>query len=209
MASQRDTRPDPREAYRLLGVAVRPIVGWVLAALGAVALLLGYFGISGEALVAKQLPFLISGGLGGIALVLLGGVFLGTKDLQQYADRLDRMEELLDDLHEVLLEPDEGVRAPRGYGAFERTGPRPASAQPAASTEYVETPVGAEAAVRAPGNGQVSPDEVVILPAGSTYHQSGCRRVQGKAEVHAVTAGAAEAMGLKPCKLCSASDVRV
>ena len=59
--------PDPALFWRWVGKATRPVVGWVLAGLGVIAILIGYLGISRESLVAKQLPYLISGGIGGIA----------------------------------------------------------------------------------------------------------------------------------------------
>lgn len=76
-------------------------------------MILGWFGVSGTPLVAKQLPYLVSGGLGGLALVFLGGLALGAADIRRAAARLDRLERQVGDLHRLLLvetgTPDAGV----------------------------------------------------------------------------------------------------
>src|SRR5438067_5530389 len=84
--------PDSALFWRWAGRASRPVVGWVLIGLGALAILVGYFGISDRVLVAEQLPYLISGGIGGMALVIIGGVMLATQDVRRDADRLDDFE---------------------------------------------------------------------------------------------------------------------
>lgn len=78
--------------------SIRPVVGWVLVALGALALVLGWYGVSGQALTAKQLPYLVSGGLTGIALIVIAGVFLATEDWRRQLTRLDSLERKVDDL---------------------------------------------------------------------------------------------------------------
>lgn len=50
--------------------------------LGALFLLVGWFGTSGTPSVAKQLPYMISGGLGGIFLLTVGGVLWLSADLR-------------------------------------------------------------------------------------------------------------------------------
>lgn len=50
------------------------VVGAVLVAAGVAAVVVGYVGASHTILVAGQIPYLISGGLLGVALVFLGGL---------------------------------------------------------------------------------------------------------------------------------------
>lgn len=52
------------------------------AAGGFVVLLLGWIGVSGEGLAAKQLPYMISGGIGGIFLLGLAAVLWLSADLR-------------------------------------------------------------------------------------------------------------------------------
>jgi len=60
---------------RLSDFALRLGAG-VLTALGVVVVLVGYLGVRNEADVALQIPYLLSGGLGGLALVGLGALGL-------------------------------------------------------------------------------------------------------------------------------------
>lgn len=94
---------DPRLLWRWVGRATRPVVGWVCIGVAAVFVLAGYLGVSREAIVAKQLPYLISGGIGGIVLAVVGAYLLGTEDLRRDLARLDRLERMVAELHAVLL----------------------------------------------------------------------------------------------------------
>ena len=120
-----DDEPDPRLLWRWVGRASRPWVGWVFIGLGALLVLLGYLGVSREAIVEKQIPFLVSGGIGGVLLCVVGAYFLGTEELRKDSGRLDRLEAMVEELHGALLSrPDAPGPAPartptasRGRGA--------------------------------------------------------------------------------------------
>jgi hypothetical protein len=171
-----------RWAARSLGRTSRPVVGWVLTAIGLLAIFLGWFGISGQSLVAKQLPFLISGGIGGIALVAIGAVILGTEDLRNDSGRLDRLEKQIAQLHAVLLAradaPDVSLaehelsRRPNGKHERELAGP----------------------------DGDA--EELVVLPGATTFHRLGCAMVEGKSQAEPITEDVARGEGLEPCRLC-------
>ena len=95
--------PARRELWAWVWTTVRPYVGWLLALLGALALALGWWGVSGEALTAKQLPYLVSGGLTGVALIVLAAVFLGTDDVRRQLARVDELERKVDELHALFV----------------------------------------------------------------------------------------------------------
>ena len=82
---------------------LRPMIGWLLVAGGVAALVVGWFGVSREVLVARQLPYLLSGGLGGVALVIVGALLVAGHDQRRLAERLDTMDDRIADLHAVLL----------------------------------------------------------------------------------------------------------
>lgn len=164
---------DPRLLWRWVGRATRPVVGWVCVAGAAVFVLAGYLGVSREAIVAKQLPYLISGGIGGVVLAIVGAYLLGTEDLRRDAARLDRLERMVAELHAVLLSrPD----AP----------PVPAPGTP-------------EVALTAP-NG--SGHGLYALPDGEVFHRAGCTMIEGKASVRAVNRTTIRRRGLAPCPMC-------
>jgi len=68
---------------------------WVCVALGALVLLLGWEGSSNTAYTAEQLPYIISGGIGGALLVALGATLLISADLRDEWHKLDRIEKRL------------------------------------------------------------------------------------------------------------------
>lgn len=96
--------PSRRQLWTWVWIKVRPYVGWVLAGLGALSLFLGWYGVSGEALTAKQLPYLVSGGLTGIALIVIAGVFLATDDVRRQLGRVEDLERKLDDLFRLFVD---------------------------------------------------------------------------------------------------------
>jgi len=83
---------------------LQPVLAWGLAAAGVLLLVLGWYGVSGQALTAKQLPYLVSGGLGGVALVVLAAALLMTQDARRQLDRLDRVEQRVTTLYDLLVE---------------------------------------------------------------------------------------------------------
>lgn len=164
--------PDRALFWRWVWSAVRPVLGWVLAALGALALFLGWYGVSGQALTAKQLPYVVSGGLTGVALILLACVFLVSEDLHRQLGRLDRVERAVTELHALLVEEADGSEA-------SGTAVPPVAPVP-----------------------RVDADALVALPTGGSYHRAGCALVAGKPAVAPVTAAEAARRGLRPCRLC-------
>jgi hypothetical protein len=114
MPDERDER-DPKMLWRWAGRAVRPWIGWVSIGLGALLIILGYLGVSGEATVAEQIPYLVSGGIGGLFLCIVGASLLGVEELRKGAGRHDHLERLVEELHAVLLTrpdappPDTGI----------------------------------------------------------------------------------------------------
>ena len=80
----------------------------VLVVAGAVALLLGWLGISDALLPSEQLPYLLSGGLVGLFLLGLGTTMWLSADLRDEWRKLDRLEEIV--LGQV--EPEEVDAAP-------------------------------------------------------------------------------------------------
>jgi hypothetical protein len=83
--------------------SVRPVLGYVLVGLGLLLITIGWYKTSGESVVAKQLPYLVSGGLFGLGFLVLGARFLLIEDLRRDSGRLDRLETMVGELHAVLL----------------------------------------------------------------------------------------------------------
>lgn len=85
----------------------RATLAWGSIALGALVLVIGWLGVSAQTMVAKQLPYLISGGVGGLAFIAAGVGLLVAEDLRAERARVGRLEaEVLEvrDLLRALLE---------------------------------------------------------------------------------------------------------
>ncbi len=96
--------PDRVVFRRWFWSAVRPVLGSLLTVLGALALFLGWYGVSGTPVPAKQMPYLVSGGLTGVALVVLAAAFFATEDVRRRFAHLERMERKVDALYDLLTE---------------------------------------------------------------------------------------------------------
>ena len=90
-----------------IGTLVR--LGWdrlsaaILIAVGAVAVILGWVGVSGADLPSKQLPYLVSGGIGGLYLLGVAGVLWLSGDLRDEWSRLGEIKTMLGALAETDL----------------------------------------------------------------------------------------------------------
>src|SRR4051794_55184 len=98
-----DEIPDGALFWRWVGKATRPVIGWVLLGLGALFILIGWIGVSGTPVLAKQIPYVVSGGIAGVFLAVAGAYFLGTEELRKDSGRLDRLERMVEELHAALL----------------------------------------------------------------------------------------------------------
>lgn len=172
--------------WRWVWDSIRPVLGYVLVGLGLIALLIGWYGVSGEPVVAKQLPYVVSGGLFGVGLIVLGSRFLLMQELQRDSGRLDRLETMVLELHAVLLSrPDaQSMTAPAARRNGNGNGRVHAASAPLLST-------------------------YVALPGGTTYHEVGCPMLEGKEKATPLKSATAARRGLTPCPLCEPAVVAV
>jgi hypothetical protein len=78
---------------------------WVAFVLGALALLMGWLGVSSTVYPAEQLPYIVTGGIGGLILVGLGATFWLSADLR---DEWRKLDEVLTELRDRPLEAPDG-----------------------------------------------------------------------------------------------------
>ena len=89
------TRRDP--------VFVTLVVGIVLVVGGFLAFILGWRGAAGTLSVPLQLPYLVSGGIGGIALVAMGLALVNLASARRETAReLAKLQSLVDEAARVL-----------------------------------------------------------------------------------------------------------
>lgn len=104
------------------------IAGLALPVIGLVVIGIGWWGASGTAYPAEQLPYVVSGGLGGIALVVIGAAVFVRYSLSRYLRfwlirmvyeeraQVDREVEVLERIEALLLAAG-AARAARGVTA--------------------------------------------------------------------------------------------
>jgi hypothetical protein len=114
------------------------VVAAGLVVVGLIALIKGWIGVSGTGLAAEQLPYLISGGLGGIAMIAVGCTVWVSADLQDEWRRLDALEERLVELRKAsaaapaaatAVDATEVVERPAPARPRRRSAPKPKEAQ--------------------------------------------------------------------------------
>src|SRR4051812_25299386 len=172
-STEGDEQPDAAAFWRWVWSSVRPVLGYVFVAIGIVLLLTAYLGVSREVLVAKQIPYLVSGGLFGLAFVTLGSRLLLIEDLRRDAGRLDRLERAVADLHAALL------------------------SRPDAPTPYAD-----DATAHTTSNGYAQPEAVLALSGGDSFHRPDCPIIEGKQSARPLSPSAAQKKGLSACPMC-------
>jgi len=68
---------------------------WGAIGIGALILLIGWLGVSNTVYPAEQLPYIISGGLGGVALIGIGAMLWLSADLRDEWTELHEIARLL------------------------------------------------------------------------------------------------------------------
>ncbi|UGQ10201.1 hypothetical protein LO772_25445 [Yinghuangia sp. ASG 101] len=177
-----------RRRYGEVRVAViRDHGGWIVALVGAVLCVLGWYGVSGEKHEARQIPYLASATVPGAALIVAGAVLVGARlraDGGAGSDAALRRQ--VAELHALVVEP--------------------ADADP-------DFPDPADSPPERPSGGATRSDlwedrnaPFVALPAGARYHRPDCPLVAGKNGVHAVGARQVAELDLRACALCDPDD---
>jgi hypothetical protein len=87
-------------------VALVRRAGWLTAGLGVILLVLGWYGVSGQSVVAEQVPYLASASIPGAALVIGGLVLAGAERVRGRAGGIDEATaRRIAELHGLLVEP--------------------------------------------------------------------------------------------------------
>ena len=152
------------------------MAGAILLPLGIAVILLGWNGAAHGRVDQQQLPYIISGGLLGLAVVLIGCFFYWGHWLYRLYDQADlRHEQLIREQREMM-------------GALiEALGQR----GPARSS--------GDDSLRVSGNG--SSPSFVATPTGTNFHAPGCPMVANRTgELRAISEQ--EAQEMKPCRVC-------
>ncbi|MGN6472240.1 MAG: hypothetical protein ACTHK4_01150 [Mycobacteriales bacterium] len=150
------------------------VAGAILLPLGVAVILLGWSGAAHGRVEQQQIPYLISGGLLGLASVVIGGFFFWAHWLYRIYDQAD--------LHhqEAMRQQAELIRA-----LLQLQGGTP-------------TPSATAKASAAAG---ATPTSYVATRSGTTVHRPDCSLIVNRSgQLRTLTA--ADAAKLKPCRVC-------
>lgn len=139
--------------------------GLLLSLVGLALVFLGWNGAASYDRVPAQFPYLISGGLAGLSLVVLGAALLVVQNAREERALL------LSSLAEIR----EAVERSRVAGV---------------------------AGDGVPGPYRQAEVEGKVIAGPTTYHRPGCKLLDGRGPLPAVTPDQAEANGLDPCRAC-------
>ena len=84
----------------------RLVLALVAGIAGAIAVFVGYFGVSGTLDPAQQLPYLVSGGVGGLFLLGLAATLLFSTDSSATRNEVRQLREEIAELRELLIDKD-------------------------------------------------------------------------------------------------------
>lgn len=152
--------------------AARNLAQYAALAGGFILLLLGWYGISGTADLAGQVPYLASATIPGASLVVAGAILIANDRSRRSQERAA---EQIATLYRLLTV---AVDTPSASGVTTAPGP------------VVDT----DAAVRREG--------VVAVEGAKKFHRPQCALVAGKDNVVSVTTAVAEQRHLEPCPIC-------
>ena len=80
------------------------VLAWALVGLGALAIVLGWIGVTGTPYTFEMIPYVLSGGIGGLFLLGVGAMLWISADLR---DEWRTLRELVD--HQAMVEPQPGA----------------------------------------------------------------------------------------------------
>ena len=92
---------DPRLVFAILAMGA-----------GAIALLLGWYGVAGTYDPGVQLSYLVSGGLGGLFLAGVGAALVSSSNMRQATRKIDDLQRTMDELTVAMGELRAEVAAP-------------------------------------------------------------------------------------------------
>jgi hypothetical protein len=87
------------------------VAGWAFMAAAAVVIVAGYMGLRTQPDVLGQVPYIMSGGVGGLGLLIAGGICISWAGMTKGYDRYQRLEQALIALEEEVLEEIDALRA--------------------------------------------------------------------------------------------------
>jgi hypothetical protein len=153
---------------------------------GLFLVFLGWNGAATYDRVSAQVPYLVSGGLAGLSLVVIGGSVLVASSAREGSAALQATVAELREAVERLSAGQDPVRA---------------ASTGTSSTGTGSTGAGSVGSTSASAGSTLGDQPVVAGP--NAYHRPDCRLVDGQTGSTAMTASSAAERGLSACRICT------
>ncbi len=173
-------------------------LGRILMLVGFLQILLAWDGAASVDFIQGQFPYLLSGGVPGLALIVIGAGMEYIQAVRQFSAKRARQMAALNVAVAKLVKHgrDNGGLGQPAHGASS-----PATAPVAAPVPVgVAAPVPAGSAGGAATAADLATQQVVAVR--SSFHTPQCHLVTGRDDMAALTRLEAEAQGLAACKVC-------
>lgn len=173
-------------------------IGRVLMFVGFVMIVLAWDGAAGLDFIQGQFPYLLSGAIPGLALIIVGAGLEYIQAIRQItAERAKQMAELnLTVVKLVGFMREEGPAADAPVAALPEKAPEAA----------IPATVGAGAPAQKPSSAYAPPtadnSEDPVVAGRSSFHAASCHLVSGRDDMATITRLEAEGQGLNPCRVC-------
>jgi hypothetical protein len=178
--AERDRTTGPMVRLRQLDLrnTWQVMAGAILLPLGIAVIILGWHGAAYGNVDQKQIPYLISGGVLGLAIVLVGCFFYWAHWLYRIYDQADlHHQQQIEEQRELFRSLIEAIAVSTAVGRPDGQG----------------LPV--------PTNGSLPSRVFVATATGTNFHTAGCPMVANKgAGLRTITED--EAATMKPCRIC-------
>ncbi|MPZ73268.1 MAG: hypothetical protein GEU74_08575 [Nitriliruptorales bacterium] len=179
--------------------AVATYLGRILVVLGFMMIVIAWNGAAGLDYIQGQFPFLLSGAMPGLGLIIIGAGVEYVQSLRTFgARRAKQMAELnVAVMHLVARVREQGglIPAPESEPVAV---PAAAAGRPGLSAlDTAGSAFTGGATPTAPAAG-----EEIVIAGRSSYHRSSCHLVAGREDLRTLTRLEAEARSLSPCRVC-------
>ena len=161
------------------------VLGIAYCVVGFFLIFLGWNGAASHDDVPAQFPYLISGGIAGLALVVVGSALMVAQCL-----RTDRVE---------LRAAIEDLRASVERSAVAGGAAVTALGEAAAVTAPAAAAAGGSLAPPLAGGG-------TVVAGPTSYHLPGCNLLEAQTDVTVISLAEAKASGRVPCRVCQPAD---
>jgi hypothetical protein len=152
--------------------------GLAVGILGFLLIFLGWNGAATYDRVPAQFPYLISGGIAGLSLVVIAGALVVVNaQRQDRAALLNGLAELKEAVERMSLATAGGVGG------------------------------GGESAAATLARLEAAEREGLVVAGPTTYHRPTCRLLEGRGVLPTVTVDVAVERGLDPCRACDAAEL--